>query len=228
MILEIKNRTENWTTVRKLFSPKIEGPAKRLVDELLKADESEGNQSGSQIHMELFWRGYRDYCASRRITRKTCNFDGMATRYEKLFPDLHQRVTRFAQENPGQLRVTETNYCVNQSNRLNFFDNIRNTEIDIVIATANTLFIGEVKDTQTFGAKGSLVLAHQLLRQYITARMLVDEMEKEMRVIPFILSDSKRTLKNGQVRLMLALGYLDESRIFTWDDLGVSGEAYYN
>ena len=53
------------------------------------------------------------------------------------------------------------------------FDNILNTEIDIVLETPTHLFIGEAKHEMGFGADANLVLVHQLIRQYVVATILL-------------------------------------------------------
>ena len=53
-------------------------------------------------------------------------------------------------------------------------DNLINTEVDVVLESPDSLFIGEVKDVSDFGADSRYVLVHQLIRQYVTATILIE------------------------------------------------------
>ncbi|WP_420065100.1 hypothetical protein [Pectobacterium colocasium] len=217
-ILGIKNRTENWTTVNNLFDLKN----KKLISYLMRNndDESEPFDDGVQARLELFWYGYRDYLFDNSINLNTINTNAIYERFLRLFPDLQGNVLKFQNGNRRCLRVEEAvNYSFQREDApLRLFQNIRHTEIDIVIETRNKLYIGEVKDSQTFGADGRLFLPHQLLRQYIMARILIDELGRNLDVVPFIISNSENTRKNGQIQLMVNLGYLDMKNVFTWEN----------
>ena len=72
------------------------------------------------------------------------------------------------------------NYDVSTKDRMaNLGNNLVNTEIDIVLQSPNHLFIGEAKHEMTFGANGRLVLVHQLIRQYVMAKILMDRLESD-------------------------------------------------
>ncbi|KHT04330.1 hypothetical protein [Pectobacterium brasiliense] len=219
MILGIKNRTENWITVKNLFSLQN----KRLIEYLMRKndDNSAPFDDGSEARLELFWYGYRDYIYGKSINRYSADRDAIYARFLRLFPELQEKVLKFKGDSNKFLRVEKTvNYSLERKDApLGLFQNIRHTEIDIVIETRNKLYIGEVKDSQTFGAHGGLFLPHQLLRQYVMARMLIDELGKDLDVVPFIISNSKKTESSGQVKLMDKLGYLDMKNVFTWSDI---------
>ena len=107
-----------------------------------------------------------------------------------------------------------------------FADNLINTEIDIVIQTPSRLFIGEAKHEMSFGANADLVLAHQLIRQYVMAKLLLDRLESDKEVIPFVVGDSKKRLMDvEQVKFMIEQGKanrepgLKEENILCWDDI---------
>ena len=90
----------------------------------------------------------------------------------------------------------------------NLGNNLVNTEIDIVLQSPNHLFIGEAKHEMTFGANGRLVLVHQLIRQYVMAKILMDRLESDglakKNVIPFVVGDDVGSLKKGrQVEFMV-------------------------
>lgn len=195
MILGIKNRTENWTTVGHLFDLRNNKLIRHLMGN--NSDDSAPFDDGSEARLELFWYGYRDYIFGNNITRNTVKTYAIYERFLRLFPNLQENVLSFMNEKKKYLRVEESvNYSLDRENDpLRLFHNIRNTEIDIVIETRKKLYIGEVKDSQKFGADGNLFLPHQLLRQYVTARILVDELGKDLDIVPFIISNNKETEK---------------------------------
>ena len=71
------------------------------------------------------------------------------------------------------------------------FNNLLNTEIDIVLESPNHLFIGEAKSEMGFSPRSNRVLVHQLVRQYVTARILLAYVNLNCKksVIPFIVWD---------------------------------------
>jgi hypothetical protein len=111
--------------------------------------------------------------------------------------------------------------------RANLFNNLRNTEVDVVLETPGYLFVGEAKHEMSFGANGNLVLVHQLIRQYVMATILV-EMTKEQprkRVIPFVVGDGVDSLnKTSQVRFIISQGWLRDNNILTWEDIESSSQ----
>ncbi|MCA6951718.1 hypothetical protein [Pectobacterium polaris] len=227
MVLGIINRTENWTTVGHLFDLRNN----RLIRHLMKnnSDDSAPFDDGSEAILELFWYGYRDYIFEKNITRNTVKIDAIYERFLRLFPNLQENILSFNDGGRKYLRVEKSvNYSLNRENApLRLFNNIRNTEIDIVIETRKKLYIGEVKDSQKFGADGSLFLPHQLLRQYIMARILVDELGKDLDIVPFVVvnnstlkdNDGQVQLNNGQVQIMCKFGYLNMKNVFRWDGI---------
>ncbi|AFI88866.1 hypothetical protein [Pectobacterium parmentieri] len=219
MILGIKNRTENWTTVGHLFDLRNNKLIRHLMGR--NSDDSAPFDDGSEARLELFWYGYRDYIFGKNITLNTVKIDAIYERFLRLFPNLQENVLSFMDEERKYLRVEKSvNYSLERENApLSLFHNIRNTEIDIVIETRRKLYIGEVKDSQKFGANGNLFLPHQLLRQYVTARILVDELGKDLDIVPFIISNNKETEKSGQIKLMNKLNYLNMKNVFTWSDI---------
>ena len=107
------------------------------------------------------------------------------------------------------------------------YDNLRNTEIDIVLETPQYLFIGEAKGEMTFGADGGLVLVHQLIRQYVMAVVLVDLLVSkgcpQKKVVPFVVGDAAKLERARQVKFMRHQGWLEKRNILDWDkikDLG--------
>ena len=99
-------------------------------------------------------------------------------------------------------------------------NNLLGTEIDVVLETPKHLFIGEVKHESTFGADGKLVLVHQLVRQYVTATILLQIAGENKEVIPFVVGDSTDYLKKtSQVRFMISQGWLSQANVLDWGDV---------
>ena len=94
------------------------------------------------------------------------------------------------------------------------------TEVDVVLETPKHLFIGEVKHESTFGADGKLVLVHQLMRQCVTATILLQLSGENKAVIPFVVGDRVEYLKKtSQVRFMINQGWLKETNVLDWEQV---------
>ncbi len=85
-----------------------------------------------------------------------------------------------------------------------------------MIETPNHLFIGEAKHESNFGANSDLVLVHQLVRQYVMARILVELRKCKKEVVPFVVGGSKN---NHQVQFMICQGWMVEDNILRWNDI---------
>ena len=71
-----------------------------------------------------------------------------------------------------------------------------------------------------FSADKSLLLVHQLIRQYVTASLLVDRLECEIEVVPFlIVCDREKSKQYEQVKFMCNQGWLREENILEWKDV---------
>ena len=243
MILGIKNRTENWKTARTFGRMHPENVA-QLANYLLKSYREFPNchfpnLQPSQVHLELFWKGVRDHvhlpegengaCKGARELkeeikeREQKHIKAFASLYDSLFPDLRYKVDGFPE---GEKRTFNSlqaeNYIVSTDNRRNLlFSNLRNTEIDIVIASPNHLFIGEAKGEMGLHANSKYMLVHQLIRQYVMANILLKHLGNEKTVVPFMVSnDSAKEKRNLQARFMLCQEWLKEENILTWEDVG--------
>lgn len=98
--------------------------------------------------------------------------------------------------------------------------NLLNTEVDIVLESSRRLYIGEAKYLSGFGADGRLVLVHQLIRQFVMARALVDVADKNVDVVPFVVvMDHGNARRSDQIRFMIDRGWMAESHILTWDEV---------
>ena len=180
-ILGIENRTENWKTAR-CFAPFFTCDSARatLAQKLGEPEDT----LGRDIQIELFWKGVRDYLKKEK--RKTkglrCEF---AQSYSKCFQGLRDEIEDFN----GFNDLKDCNYDASKKypTRISeLSDNLRNTEIDIVLQTPKHLFIGEAKHEEDgFGTDGSYILVHQLIRQYVMAEILVDLTHSDKQVVPF-------------------------------------------
>lgn len=215
-ILDIPNRTENWKTADSFVSLTAEARV-RLVDRFL------GTRSELQprdIQMELFWRGLRDHFAQRNLTLKA-EQDALTERYAHHFSDLRGKIEEFVR--PGGLRtLTEDNYraCTDcQKKKLG--SNLFHTEIDIVLESPHHLFIGEAKQVMSFHGNSTLILTHQLIRQYVMARILLDLRGQESKkLVPFVVGNSAQNLKTTeQVQFLLEQQWMREENIIEWSEI---------
>ena len=210
-ILGIENRTENWRTAV-YFSPMIGGKSYKLAERL--CDTS--NFSATDVTIELFWKGVRDYRHKEGISIK--ELERMVVEaYDLHFPNLRQDVLRFQEF----AKLDEFHYKPgSEKSGSRLTNNVLGTEIDVVLETPDDLLIGEVKHEATFGADGKLVLVHQLVRQFVTATILLHLSGEDKKVVPFVVGDSADYLKNtSQVRFMLCQGWLKEFNILEWGDV---------
>lgn len=216
-ILGITNRTENWKTVQHFHGLSDAGKV-CLVEKLGEPVRT----PAAEIKVELFWKGVRDYAAAADKPTP----EKMAEIYNRHFSDLRQKVQDFQATNPPKkfAPLKDHNYCVSsEENRNDLSQNLQNTEIDIVLETPKRLFIGEAKHESGFGGEGRLVLVHQLIRQYVTATILLDLIGENKQVIPFIVADAGKLASvnnTAQVKFMLAQeDWLREANILSWDNI---------
>ncbi len=150
--------------------------------------------------------------------------DNFAQSYVKSFCNLREEIKEFN----GFRNLKDWNYDASKkypttaSDKLS--DNLCNTEIDIVLETPRRLFIGEAKGESDLGAGSQHVLVHQLIRQYVMAKTLIDLIPeaRNKRVVPFVVGDSDKlaSLKNTiQVKFMLKQGWLKRTNILSWNDI---------
>lgn len=221
-ILDITNRTENWKTASS-FAPFFDdAPARRnLANRLL---EPLGDPLGNgEVQLELFWRGVRDQMDKERWTKLDKGeqaevMAGFAYLYNRRFSELRQAVEAF----PDLSLPQEYNYRPADDDREKLFNTLWHTEIDIVLESPKCLFIGEAKHESSFGNSGKLVLVHQLIRQYVTAKLLVEHLGQAKRIVPFIVVDAGKLASvnnTAQVKFMLEQGWLKEANILSWEDI---------
>ena len=119
------------------------------------------------------------------------------------------------------------NYIVPASDaaRKRLADNLKNTEVDIVLETPGRIFIGEAKHESDLGTSGDLILVHQLIRQYVTAIVLVHLLGRPKKeVVPFVVTDKNRlesTNNKAQVEFMIKheQKWLREENTLSWGDV---------
>ena len=225
-ILGISNRTENWKTAETL-APLITYQKQNHLATLI-IDKVETNHppfGSNEVVMQFFWKGFRDHWNQRSSSSgKEAMINETAATYNRLFPHLRNEIIEYNVQAPHnkQLRLNETNYIWSESNtdsKKSLFENLANTEIDVVIESPGFLLIGEVKDEQTFGAASKHILTHQLMRQYVMASILLDMRGKreDYKLIPFVIGNNAKA--TAQVACMRHLGYLSEANIITWKEL---------
>lgn len=213
-ILGIENRTENWKTAAHLvplkMNDQVGGLAARLAPNLPHRSE--------EPELELFWKGMRDYKSKNEVDVETLSLN-VATAYNLHFAGLRSDVQRIG----GFKNLRSHNYDVSTlKHQSMLFQNLRNTEVDIVLEDSESLFIGEAKHYMGFGADGKLILVHQLVRQYVMARILVElsvDTEKK-RVVPFVVGDDvKNLMQFNQIRFMINQGWLQEENVLSWQEI---------
>ena len=230
-ILGIPNRTENWKTA-KTFAPLITLNKQHQLAALVVGNATRERHSfrPDEVCIELYWKGFRDYCKLRGLTSKDTNFiEKTASMYRRLFPHLRDRLEQYnsqAGTNEPILNLSEAhNYICGKDSQSSkkLFYNLLNTEIDVVLSAPGFLLIGEAKDEQVFNANSRHVLPHQLLRQYVMASIVASMIEEErklkmtIRVIPFVIGNNLD--KFAQVRVLKYLHFLGPENVISWERL---------
>ena len=213
-ILDIENRTENWHTAR-VLAPLVGNPNARasLASYLVGAAE----QCGDSVEFELFWKGIRDYIHEHQDQNDGDYPTEFAALYRDCFPNLRQQVEHCT----GFQSLQGHNYVVaSDESKKKLYNNLFNTEVDIVLQTAKHLCIGEAKCSQRLAADSKHVLVHQLIRQYVMASVLVELNGSHKQVVPFVVGDRRENLmKTHQVKLMVKIGYLRKRNVLSWEEL---------
>lgn len=212
-ILGIVNRTENWKTASS-FAPLLPDLGHLLARRL--GDQQ--NTCSGTVPLELYWKGVRDYFDCHGGRKKAFDDkDRISKIYVKLFSNLRDQIINY-----GKFQdLKECNYDVSTEERRDIFvNNLYNTEIDIVLSSNNYLFIGEAKHEMKFHANSKLILVHQVMRQYVMARILVEYIGCKQRVVPFVVGDDVASLKRQhQVIFMLQQGWMKEENVLAWNEI---------
>ena len=219
-ILGVTNRTENWKTAR-CFAPFAKDSNIRL-NLVRRLGEGSETQMGD-VCIELFWLGMRDYVYKLDKGNAPTSSKELARIYSRCFSNLRNDIERFGTF--GDLK--HSNYNVSEQERIDRLkSNLVHTEIDIVLETPKHIFIGEAKGESRLSANGKHVLVHQLIRQYVMAKILLSlQVAKgypEKKVIPFVVGDKTKlpNLKNSaQIKFMICRGWLKEKNVLSWDQI---------
>ena len=188
-ILGIDNRTENWKTAR-TFAPFFEDANLRL-----KLAGRLGEPSGtppSDISMELFWKGMRDF--HHPNGRKGMDVADFARRYDWLFGpegniDLRNAIKSLKHLDGLPFKcLQDHNYVAKRPYRI-LCNNLFYPEIDVVLESPGFLYIGEAKSESVFSTDAPYVLVHQLIREYVMASVLLDYIGSVKKVVPFVVWD---------------------------------------
>ncbi|MBL7119223.1 MAG: hypothetical protein ISS53_00905 [Dehalococcoidia bacterium] len=197
-----------------------------------------GNAKGTQlsfhhdeVQLELYWKGFRDYCKAKGIKKTNTAFaEETAYRYQGLFPHMRERIEEYNSRGRAERHKLNLfkphNYVCNQESSRQLYNNLFNTEIDIVMSTPGYLLIGEAKHEETFGADSQHVLVHQLVRQYVMASILVNTIgdncrnEAKKEIIPFVVCDCpSKTTKTAQVQFLHYMKWLCLKNVIPWEDV---------
>ena len=210
-ILAIENRTENWRT-SVYFSPMFAGKSYKFAEILGDATEF----LPDEVEIELFWSGIRDYRYREGLSKNDLEGRVVET-YDKKFSELRTHVLAFS----GFSELKEYHYISSgEKAARGLTNNLIGTELDVVLETPKQLFIGEAKHKSTFGARGKLVLVHQLIRQYVAANILLELTGVDKEIVPFVVGGSTDYLKKtSQVRFMISQGWLSQKNILDWEDV---------
>ena len=137
-----------------------------------------------------------------------------ARRYSMLFHDLREKVRAFRS---GTLQFTTKAHNYNASNVRTLGNNIYHTEIDIVLESADYLFVGEAKHESDLGTDGSANLVHQIIRQYVMVRILIERLGIQKTVIPFVVWDRTPVQRLPvQVNFMIDQGWMRSENVLEW------------
>ena len=218
-ILGIDNRTENWKTASH-FAPLVTSQDRRKALAVRLGEPNSVDRRS--VRLELFWKGVRDYIAANQDTARALWAERFVESYDRLFSTLAVEILQsgrpFRQETSRAF-----NYNPHSSDaQRRLLNNLSNTEIDIVMETRGSLYIGEAKDESGLDAKAEYVLVHQIIREYVMARILVDQKGVNKRVVPFVVvnaEDRGAVLATAQVGFMVDQKWLDKDHVLTWSEI---------
>ena len=226
-ILGIENRTENWKTVENFHALSDDAKVK-LVKRLLEPYQDAQEIAPDSVKVELFWKGVRDY-------KETIPATQWKDVYQSLFGGLRGEIeafnaeARYARRHPLK-DLKDWNYRVPDDilvpgrnstktpSAETLRSNLLSTEIDIVLETPSHLFIGEAKHESDLGGDSRYVLVHQLIRQYVLAKILLKKLEEDRKIVQFLVgSDVEYLKKKEQVKFVEKQGWLMKKNILSWD-----------
>ena len=218
-ILGIVNRTENCKTAY-YFAPLFRNDASRLA--LARKLREPEETIPDDIHIELYWHGMRDYLLQIKRPKESNKqyFPRLAAGYGCLFPSLREKIKEFESEGLRLRLPNSWNYDVSDEDSMNSLGtNLVGTEVDVVLESSRHLFIGEAKEEMNLDGNGSRILVHQLVRQYVTAKLLLKLVGVKKTVVPFLVRENLKGREQVQVEFMVDQGWLKREHILTWDQM---------
>ncbi|MCY4365733.1 MAG: hypothetical protein OXE17_05850 [Chloroflexi bacterium] len=227
-IIDIENRTENWKTVE-AFTPMLsnEEARCRLAQKLLQNIHENLNCSTKEVKLELFWNGVRDYLhwkdeqgnsTSKKEKREDRHSTPLAKTYQELFASLRSDIDK----SKSLTLRKEWNYqAFDEKSVKKLFHNLHGTEMDIVLDTPGYLLVGEAKDESRLGANSDLVLVHQLIRQYVTAKVLLHFSGNANKKVALfsVVKNRESFLRTYQAKFVLDKGWLCTANVLSWEDI---------
>ncbi len=228
---KVINRTENWKTVKHFYGLKGEAKA-RLTGSLLAhhlgTDSGQIPVDSDDVEIGLFWYGMRDYV--HQDDRQTKKLKAVfANIYNLLFSNLRNDLKVFRQKLPYRFpEMRPYHYALpDPTYESKFYNNLTSTEVDVVLETSDYLLIGECKHESDLGVNPDYILVHQVIRQYVMARILVNHISassnvKEKKVVPFIVGDKDKlpSIRNStQIKFMTEseMPSMSKKNVLTWN-----------
>lgn len=225
-ILGIENRDENWRTAR-YFAPFFEDAYARL--HLAQRLGEPAATQASEVELTLFWTGVRDYFCPDDVKERKGYYKIAKANHKQRFAQLYRNCFVRKLDLRAEVMASDLssgmgtgNYGLPDEKREeNLFNNLFYTEIDVVLKTPKHLFIGEAKHETGFDSFDTKhVLVHQLVRQNVTAKILLSLLKCEKEVVQFVIADDKEQAKNfGQVRFLIDQKWMNDKNILTWEQI---------
>ena len=228
-ILGIENRTENWKTTE-VFRPFFtDGEARvRLLEGIVG---KELNLSADDVKIELFWKPIRDWKAHKERTcpqSKNCLDEKIETACKKQLEclDVRSKLSSCIKKRRLTDKRVKCLTDIAYKDKKKATSNLIGTEIDIVLEADGYLCIGEAKEESKFGSNRKLALVHQLIRQYITATVLLALTHNCHKIVPFVvLSEEDQTKfreeesRPFQLDFLIKQGWMKRCNIRSWCEI---------
>ena len=177
----------------------------------------------TQVKLELFWNGIRDHLEQvKKRSREAILKENVAKLvgcYEgtPCLSDLSKRIEEYCKSQGVEVSPWHyQNYRVSGRGPNELASNIFHTEIDIVLETPERIYIGEAKYEEDLGENPKWALAHQLVREYVAARVLVSLTECKREVVPFTVWRHPRAHGRRQTAFMIWRGWMSQNNVLTW------------
>ncbi len=152
-------------------------------------------------------------------------YEELADTYSRLFMNLRDEIKKFNLEGEKFQGLNEMNYAVDHNGFVKGLGtNLVNTEVDIVLESKEFLFIGEAKSETSLVGTSSRVLVHQLIRQYVMAKILMEHrsnrnLSPTKETVPFMVRREPEGREQLQVKFMLDQKWLRPGNVLTWEQV---------